>query len=137
MLVIYGECTWKQEKILNVGEGTEMLVPLGKCRWLGIFDKVKCTMQIILTTKLNHLTSMAKWLSVCLWTKWWWVWVQLQSTVHVLCDASRVWYLNVEGFFKKSGSIKSKFDEFLFYGYKIDKLQGFIYCHVDFFWGGS
>ena len=32
-----------------------------------------------LTTKLNHLTSLANWLSVRLWTKWLWVRVQLQS----------------------------------------------------------
>ena len=28
---------------------------------------------------LNHLVSLAKWLSVCLRTKWLWVWVQLQT----------------------------------------------------------
>ena len=27
---------------------------------------------------LNHLAKLAKWLSVCLWTKWFWVRVQLQ-----------------------------------------------------------
>ena len=31
------------------------------------------------TTQLNHLVSVAKWLSVRLWTKWLWVRVQLQS----------------------------------------------------------
>ena len=33
----------------------------------------------VLTTQLNHLASLAKWLSVCLWTKWLGVQVQLQS----------------------------------------------------------
>ena len=33
----------------------------------------------VLTTQLNHLASLAKWLSVRLWTKWLWVRVQLQS----------------------------------------------------------
>ena len=33
----------------------------------------------VLTTQLNHLASLAKWLSVRLWTKWLWFWVQLQS----------------------------------------------------------
>ena len=28
---------------------------------------------------LNHLASLARWLSVCLWTKWFWIRVQLQS----------------------------------------------------------
>ena len=32
-----------------------------------------------LRTQLNHLASLAKWLSVLLWTKWLWVRVQLQS----------------------------------------------------------
>ena len=29
----------------------------------------------VLTTQLNHLVSLAKWLSVQLWTKWLWVWI--------------------------------------------------------------
>ena len=33
----------------------------------------------VLTTQLNHLASLAKWLSVRLRTKWLWVRVQLQS----------------------------------------------------------
>ena len=33
----------------------------------------------VLTTQLNRLASLAKWLSVWLWTKWLWVRVQLQS----------------------------------------------------------
>ena len=33
----------------------------------------------VLTTQFNHLNSLARWLSVCLWTKWLWVRVPLQS----------------------------------------------------------
>ena len=33
----------------------------------------------VLTTQLNHLPSLAKWLSVCLRTEWLWVQVLLQS----------------------------------------------------------
>ena len=33
----------------------------------------------LLTTHLNHLASLTKWLSVRLWTKWWLVRAQLQS----------------------------------------------------------
>ena len=33
----------------------------------------------VLTTQLNHLASLAKWLSVRLWTRWLWVRIQLQS----------------------------------------------------------
>ena len=33
----------------------------------------------VLTTQLNYLACLAKWLSVCLWTKWLWIRVQLQS----------------------------------------------------------
>ena len=33
----------------------------------------------VLATQLNHLASLAKWLSACLWSKWLWVRVLLQS----------------------------------------------------------
>ena len=33
----------------------------------------------VLTAQLNHLASLAKWLSVCLQTRWFWVSVPLQS----------------------------------------------------------
>ena len=39
---------------------------------------------LVLTTQLNHLASLAKWLSVHLWTKWLWVRVQLQSPLFLL-----------------------------------------------------
>ena len=37
--------------------------------------------RLVLTTQLNHLVSLAKWLSVCLWTKWLCVQVPLQKTL--------------------------------------------------------
>ena len=45
------------------------------CTWHGKYIQSK----YILTTQLNRLASLAKWLSVRLWTKWLWVRVQLQS----------------------------------------------------------
>ena len=40
----------------------------------------------VLKTQLNHFTSLAKWLSVHLWTKWLWVRVQLQTLeLQILC----------------------------------------------------
>ena len=38
----------------------------------------------VLITQLNHLANLAKWLSVRLRTKWWWVRVPLQSLVFSL-----------------------------------------------------
>ena len=42
-------------------------------------DKIKCTMQISTQNTAQSLASLAKLLSVRLWTKWFWVPVQLQS----------------------------------------------------------
>ena len=40
----------------------------------------------VLPTQLKHLANLTKWLSVCLWTKWLWVWVPLQSLkLQILC----------------------------------------------------
>ena len=39
----------------------------------------------VLTTQLNQLTSLAKWSSVRLWTKWLWVWFQLKSLKFLAC----------------------------------------------------
>ena len=36
------------------------------------------TYRQVLTTQPNHLTSFAKWLNVCLLTKWSWVWISLK-----------------------------------------------------------
>ena len=49
----------------------------------------------VLATQLNHLkklASLAKWLSVCLRTKWLWVRVQLQSPKQ---RTSKVWELHL------------------------------------------
>ena len=58
-----------------------------------IINIVKCT---VLTTYLNHLASMAKWLSVRLWIKWLWVRAQLQSlklqVSHLLQARSYSWH---------------------------------------------
>ena len=35
--------------------------------------------RLVLRTQLNYLASLAKWLSVRLWTKWFWIRVQLHS----------------------------------------------------------
>ena len=48
---------------------------------------------LVCTWTLNHLAKMvlAKWLSVCLQTKWLWVWIPLQSqffNMHVLLGSS-------------------------------------------------
>ena len=39
----------------------------------------------VLRTQLNHLANLAKWLSVRLRTKWFWVRVQLQSLKLICC----------------------------------------------------
>ena len=48
--------------------------------YLHSFLNYKLTQE--LRTQLNHLASLAKWLSVRLRTKWFWVRVQLQSLHH-------------------------------------------------------
>ena len=46
--------------------------------------------------------------------------------------------MSVKKVLENSGAIKSKFDDFLFYWHKDDKLQRLICCHVDdFSWGGT
>ena len=62
----------------------------------------------------------------------------LLKTVYGLCDEPRTWYLRVKEVLLESGTIKSKFDDSLFYWLKNDKLEGVICCHVDdFYWGGT
>ena len=46
---------------------------LSDCDW------TRTQNHLVRTRTLNHWASLAKWLSVCLRTKWFWVWVQLQS----------------------------------------------------------
>ena len=43
----------------------------------------------VLTTQLNHLASLAKWLSVRLRTKWLWVQIPLQSLIRLFRDMTR------------------------------------------------
>ena len=40
--------------------------------------------RLVLTKQFNHLASLAKWLSVRLWTRWLWVRIQLQSNKKVI-----------------------------------------------------
>ena len=46
----------------------------------------------VLTTQLNHLASLAKWLSVCLRTKWLWVRFRLQSLKFIYSWLKHFWY---------------------------------------------
>ena len=48
-------------------------VKLRNCNWAWTHN------DLVDKLTLNHLASLAKWLRVCLWTKWLWVRVQLQS----------------------------------------------------------
>ena len=47
--------------------------------------KVKCTVEITTQNTAQSLASLAKWLSVRLRTKWFWVWIQLQSILLKVC----------------------------------------------------
>ena len=47
--------------------------------WNDMNIQFKAPFRWILTTQLNHLANLDKWLSVRLWTKWLWVRVLLQS----------------------------------------------------------
>ena len=49
------------------------------CTWHDKNIQSNAPCRQVLTTQLNHLASLAKWLSVRLWTKWLWVRVQLQD----------------------------------------------------------
>ena len=46
---------------------------LSDCNWTRTHN------HLVHKRTLNHLAKLAKWLSVCSWTKLLWVWVQLQS----------------------------------------------------------
>ena len=55
--------------------------------WIHPFSTVRnahsyAPYKYVLTTQLSRLVSLAKWLSVRLWTKWLWLRVQLQSLNH-------------------------------------------------------
>ena len=67
-------------------------------------------------------------------TKLW----KLVTTVYGLCDGPRAWYLRVKDVLLKLNTVKSKFDDSLFYWWKNNRLEGVICCHVDdFYWGGT
>ena len=40
--------------------------------------------EMILTTQLNHLSSLAKWLNIRVWTKWLWIRIPLLSLKRVI-----------------------------------------------------
>ena len=63
---------------------------------------------------------------------------KLNITAYGLCHATHAWYISVNDVLMKTGVKKCKFDDFIFYWYNNNKLEGLIFCHVDdFFWGGT
>ena len=63
---------------------------------------------------------------------------KLNITAYGPCHATRAWYIIVNDVLMKTGVKKCKFDDFIFYWYNNNKLEGLIFCHVDdFFWGGT
>ena len=63
---------------------------------------------------------------------------KLNITVYGLCDAPRAWYLSVKEELAKTGGIKCKYDDAIFYWYQGNKLEGILASHVDdFCWAGS
>ena len=63
---------------------------------------------------------------------------KLLITVYGLCDAPRAsQYLRIKEVLEKSGMLKSKFDDAIFYWLSNRKLEGLLCCYVDnFAWGG-
>ena len=49
------------------------------CLWLHVLITSHIYPVLIMSCHVTHLASLAKWLSVRLWTKWLWVRVELQS----------------------------------------------------------
>ena len=63
---------------------------------------------------------------------------KLNITAYGLCHDPHAWYISVNDVLMKTGVKKCKFDDFIFYCYNNNKLEGLICCHVDdFFWGGT
>ena len=58
---------------------------------------------------------------------------KLCTSIYGLCDAPRVWYLQVKEELLRIGVKKSKFDDDLFFLNLNGQLQGIICCHVDDF----
>ena len=60
---------------------------------------------------------------------------KLLITVYGLCDAPRAsQYLRIKEVLEKSGMLKSKFDDAIFYWFSNWKLEGLLYRHVDDFY---
>ena len=63
---------------------------------------------------------------------------KLLITVYGLYDPPTAWYLRIKEVLEKSGMLKSKFDDAIFYWLSNGKLEGLLCCYVyDFVWGGS
>ena len=56
-----------------------MWVHSATCTWHDKNRQLNAWYRDVLTTQLNHLASLAKWLTVCSLTKWLWVRILLQS----------------------------------------------------------
>ena len=57
---------------------------------------------------------------------------KLLITVYGLCDAPRAsQYLRIKEVLEKSGMLKSKFDDAIFYWLSNGKLEGLLCCYVD------
>ena len=63
---------------------------------------------------------------------------KLLITVYGHCVAPREWYLSIKEVLEKSGMLKSKFDNSIFYWLSNKKLEGVLRCLVDdVVWAGS
>ena len=62
---------------------------------------------------------------------------KLNTTVYGLGDAPRAWYFCVTEKLIKTGGIKSKYDNAIFYWHQNNPLQGILSSHVDFCWAGT
>ena len=66
------------------------------CTWHDKNIQSNVSYRQVLTTQLNYLTSLAKWLSVRLRTKWLWAWVPLQSLKHQISPISSKKFLDIQ-----------------------------------------
>ena len=63
---------------------------------------------------------------------------KINITVYGLCDAPRAWYLSMMGELIKTGGVRSKYDNAIFYWHQNNVLQGMLSSHVDdFCWAGT
>ena len=62
----------------------------------------------------------------------------IKGNIYGLCDASRAWYLRVNGEFQKLGATVSKYDKAFYIWIKSNKITGIIVVHADdFTWAAS